>query len=1174
MESPPRSLSPSPTRRLPESYELAAKELEHEKQMVTALKRFLIGNLMDLGADPDIMPDRQVAAYALNDDSSDSLLLSKSPSPTTSESAALVKRLSFHDALGDTPATQNEFGDESPLPATALWVPANAHPEIDPQMFKTHVKNTIDELLERKLLRSKLTERSKRLSLSVLSTEQDRQAPASPDRRLSSSTNHINRYSNPSLRDLSSELEALTRMAGVDANDALSLARSLLTSSLGYTDVEKLAFDELGAANGLPQAEVLDTGMDDMRRRSGFMLGQMGFQNFQSRSPTLPQSLLPRRELLSPYAPLKSSGGRNDILLKRLRRVDYRKAAITPTSLGSQLQSSKAGKLAELRQNLLAGLLLGFDNSVGGTSDRKNSRVSTLSMASINPRSLQVLFSYRSPTDPKKFHEQKQHHQQHSQTFKHTQQQQQQQPQTRHQHQHQQQHHFYLHQNQAHVSPHGSHSLSASPQGVSSGYPEAPENGTYRSRHHHRSGQPRQDRQDRQDRGMFPEQKTMVRLQSSGSLSNESRRVSPHSHQVSGRQMSYPRLSSHGGGQQQKAYHGQLKDNFSAQGQNAPNQQAHQFQSGSHGQVPNDVNGQRQRKPTRSTSHQQLREHHREPLYENIKQRAFPEASGTKRNKSKELNRNLNMLRDEINEFKESLTRTDTLKVPSRSSTNEFSNHSDDYSTKKPERSVNIEQARGNDRFQESRDTMPDISFDITSHDVSYEDTLGMDKDVLNELHEETIAVPVTGAVCHEILEKLDDVKEENHAMPRAEHAPENQVEMGISGLQTGRPIAQPALQSEVQPISDLFAPNPAAAGDASSEDAAALAGVEVESAPQEETVQDIKRIGHSDETSRYESGTGNLKEQSSVGPEKKKSKKQWLWSKEKSAVPLVSQKKAQERPPLRSVSTPEISNRKERASAKKDEPNVISKLFKKKRSTSLSLARPSEDKAKRESLESKKSSDDERRPTISISRTSLSDETVDKEESTKVRLKNKLKNIAKIHEEKPEELEQEPAQLEIIPAEEKPQLTLEVQEKIKKSIRRTSKANQPIEFTDSAFGFPLPPPSNSTLVMLDYRFPVHVERAIYRLSHLKLANPKRSLREQVLLSNFMYAYLNLVDHTLHLEQQMTLDEGGEFGNPDADMDMFMEKEADTEFESDDDHDLFDAIKLDLDVDESQPVFA
>ncbi|KAI5964925.1 ZDS1 [Candida margitis] len=97
----------------------------------------------------------------------------------------------------------------------------------------------------------------------------------------------------------------------------------------------------------------------------------------------------------------------------------------------------------------------------------------------------------------------------------------------------------------------------------------------------------------------------------------------------------------------------------------------------------------------------------------------------------------------------------------------------------------------------------------------------------------------------------------------------------------------------------------------------------------------------------------------------------------------------------------------------------------------------------------------------------------------------------------------------------------IDIQEKLKKSIKRTSKANQPIEFTDSAFGFPLPPPSQSTIVMLDYRFPVHVERAIYRLSHLKLANPKRSLREQVLLSNFMYAYLNLVDHTLHMEQQM-----------------------------------------------------
>ncbi|VEU23512.1 DEKNAAC104751 [Brettanomyces naardenensis] len=88
------------------------------------------------------------------------------------------------------------------------------------------------------------------------------------------------------------------------------------------------------------------------------------------------------------------------------------------------------------------------------------------------------------------------------------------------------------------------------------------------------------------------------------------------------------------------------------------------------------------------------------------------------------------------------------------------------------------------------------------------------------------------------------------------------------------------------------------------------------------------------------------------------------------------------------------------------------------------------------------------------------------------------------------------------------------------KVVHRNTKPNQPLEMRDSAFGFPLPPVSRSTLVMLDYRFPIHVERAVYRLSHLKLADPKRPLYQQVLLSNFMYAYLNLVNHTLYLQQQ------------------------------------------------------
>lgn len=89
----------------------------------------------------------------------------------------------------------------------------------------------------------------------------------------------------------------------------------------------------------------------------------------------------------------------------------------------------------------------------------------------------------------------------------------------------------------------------------------------------------------------------------------------------------------------------------------------------------------------------------------------------------------------------------------------------------------------------------------------------------------------------------------------------------------------------------------------------------------------------------------------------------------------------------------------------------------------------------------------------------------------------------------------------------------------------RPEHANSGMIFTESAFGFPLPPLTVSTVIMIDHRLPVNVERAIYRLSHLKLGDPKRALREQVLLSNFMYSYLHLVNHTLYLEQANQSDE-------------------------------------------------
>lgn len=60
----------------------------------------------------------------------------------------------------------------------------------------------------------------------------------------------------------------------------------------------------------------------------------------------------------------------------------------------------------------------------------------------------------------------------------------------------------------------------------------------------------------------------------------------------------------------------------------------------------------------------------------------------------------------------------------------------------------------------------------------------------------------------------------------------------------------------------------------------------------------------------------------------------------------------------------------------------------------------------------------------------------------------------------------------------------------------------------------------------LDYpwtRFSILEERAIYRMAHIKLANPRRALHSQVLLSNFMYSYLAKVQQ---MQPQMMVASG------------------------------------------------
>lgn len=59
----------------------------------------------------------------------------------------------------------------------------------------------------------------------------------------------------------------------------------------------------------------------------------------------------------------------------------------------------------------------------------------------------------------------------------------------------------------------------------------------------------------------------------------------------------------------------------------------------------------------------------------------------------------------------------------------------------------------------------------------------------------------------------------------------------------------------------------------------------------------------------------------------------------------------------------------------------------------------------------------------------------------------------------------------------------------------------------------PPPPPIPTTMMTIKQgreRLPLHIERAIYHLSHVKLTNPKRPLHHQVMISNFMFWYLSL----------------------------------------------------------------
>lgn len=1247
------SKSPSPGRKnSPESYQSAVKGIEQEKQMVAALKRLSIGHLMN--HDPDLPVSDPELHLVLDPDhhddstfSGDSLSLSKTPSPQTSDSNTLLGNKELPENLHNYATSQSrrsrvfddqQFEDasseplsEDPIDANLLWVPANMHPEVNPQQFKSHVRNTIDELLERKLSRSKSANRSKRSSLSLSTTDQEQLSHAIARNASAKDQDFAarDRFSNPSLRELSSELEELSKMAGMDSNDAVTLARSLSTSSLGYTEVERLAFDEMGspthASPSSNQAELMDFGVEETsptaRKSYGMPNLMMGlppaFQGYPQRSPHR-RDVSPSQQ--NPQSKQFGGGPRphrqgDDFALKRSRRLDYRKGPTSSsTQLGSQLQNNKAEKLAELRHNLSGATAP--TSSPDFLSVSNSNRLSPrLSMQSINPRSSQILFSYKStgptssptPSSPRSYQgspmqggrDSPYGNAATSSTASLD--------------------------NQLHPTKYGHHKLSSKQmakqqipkhRGQMAPQPEhemherssrVPSRGSGHSKEHHRSTKPQHGPQ--------------------GQVHHGQRRVSPQG--------------------QQGPYGYQNRPQSSRPGPQ-PQQQMRGAQTPQKSPSMTSIGGHPANQPimNKSMSAQSLQ---RRQYMEEESQRNEPHMNSrplfSKRDKSKELNQNLDLLRNEINEFKESLSK------------------SEPKAEVKPATPVAV------DNSQE----LPDISFDLSSHDVSYEDSLGMEHDV-GERKQESISTSPRKPRPEQIVvpEPQVEVERESGRRRVLKDNNLNQILDGPATNEVGYNSSKEQLSREATQLSEeSFAKLDQHLKEARniSEERTKL---EIENAEISRKLDTFKnhvgtpaadvpgkltptvkaetpnlvsipedrqerRVSSTNETSveptmgapsKIESKIKKKKSftalTNKLEPEKKKTgKKTWLWSKDRSVSASQSQdQKSELNVPSRSVSSPEISSNKREAPKQKDEPsgkeNVISKLFKKKRSSSMSSERSyekssyqftvaeadekqdvsvkdstprssfvqSRESAKDLQANQRRSVDESKANEAKVADTRQSDAKLKKkdvkldeskggEETVKSRIKNKLKLMGKSHEEKTEPVEEPMPDVneDEDKEEKKPQSTLEVQEKLKKTIRRTSKANQPIEFTDSAFGFPLPPPSQSTLVMIDYRFPVHVERAIYRLSHLKLANPKRSLREQVLLSNFMYAYLNLVDHTLHLEQQM--DQGDEsLDQPEPDMDMFAADEADTEFEGDDDLDdgAFDSIRIDLDVQDTQQI--
>ncbi|CAH6722840.1 hypothetical protein CLIB1444_11S02344 [[Candida] jaroonii] len=1328
------------------SYESAAKEIEQEKKMVAALKRLSIGNMMNY--DPDLPNNDEIEfqfQFSDNNKLDDRIRRDKSPSRSPSPSISPSKispvkstkssnsshspspsRLSRSNSLKDSSfnisTTIDDSLDDSETLDTEelLWVPANLHPEVDPENYKNHVHTTVEELMERQISRKNSLKRGSSLSKSIsrhdstkenddpqispskdegsLRTPSSNSSSPSPNKELSPRP-ESNRYSNPSLRDLSNELQHLSKLAGRNSTDAVTVARTLSASSLGYTDVERLAIDELNSSPRSSQSSI-----DDFY------------------DPSSPASQRTYDELSFPYETNPNANDTfdlaQDFALKRSKRVDYRNQPL-PQAPGSKLQTGKADKLANLRTGLTndPSLQPQFTNyrqnhpvkherhrgyqahsetpSVSSKSSSHKSRshrnsqalftygetnldyskdspygsvvpispleeklpstkysqhnltAKRLSHVKITPQQ-QAQLSGRNPTSrsssSKNIPQLQPHAQIHPQSSQHSQPQQlSQQPQPQ--------------QLPPQPQPQGHRSSSRSPSGGSQhseGYNNYPYqqviySGTPKSRH--RNGYVNQNYHGHQQHSHQHSHQHKHSQQGQQPMQRQGQRV-PSDKRPDMRQR--PSMRNMGSGQiqgqppQGQVPQGQVPQGQVPQGQPQDQRQLqHQgkvHQSGPQGyqqmpygqkpqsQVPHKVYMQKRSHSHNHLSQQSQQSQHQSrnssrnvdvpttsveslpdlsklqnaPVVQQVQQ--FPQVSQseelsqghqtspeekhgmirhpsqsdyaeakleqtvrisperkrpTKQEtdmKSRQLNENLNLLRSEINDFKESLSRNDKISetpVSIESSDVDTS----DFSFERTYPEINLEEQSDAEKetleknnVLDEQETLNETDDDQTKNTVDEID--------FHEISDQS-SIDVSPTEKHEESSGLDNLMMKNRSN---QSLVSNDSNISASSLK----------QSPTKPLKKKkswpWMKNIDKSDNHHSQRSVSASTVELATVPESKAIS--SRSVSSPEVFHKEANEPTKKEKELKAKEEAKLKKKKenigkenviskLFKRKRSNSVSVMEEKTkpvEESEKMERIDSPvsvesqspvEVSDYESDLETKKSVPSLNKKssgIFKKKNKKEesksklgLKLLKSSSSNSLNEHIKEK---DDpmegieveQKEPEMEVQKEKVEKKvekksekkgekkTEKKDTEKKLEKKASIDKKKKPKDEKKAQIEEKEANVEgkLEDEEEKPlQTTLEVQEKLKKSIKRTSKANQPIEFTDSAFGFPLPPPSPSTLVMLDYRFPVHVERAIYRLSHLKLANPKRSLREQVLLSNFMYAYLNLVDHTLHLEQQM-----------------------------------------------------